>query len=93
MARERGLTVDTAGFEKLMEEQRERARSGAEESRSSSLADRDRQSPTKFLGYDTITPAPTSQDVVDVERQDSVSCSNNSVSTRRWADRSATRAR
>ena len=26
MARERGLTVDTAGFEKLMEEQRERAR-------------------------------------------------------------------
>ena len=26
MARERGLTVDTAGFEKLMEEQRARAR-------------------------------------------------------------------
>ena len=26
MARERGLTVDVAGFEKLMEEQRERAR-------------------------------------------------------------------
>ena len=26
MARERGITVDVAGFEKLMEEQRERAR-------------------------------------------------------------------
>ena len=26
MARERGLTVDVAGFEKLMDEQRERAR-------------------------------------------------------------------
>jgi alanyl-tRNA synthetase len=26
MARERGLSVDTAGFEKLMEEQKERAR-------------------------------------------------------------------
>ena len=26
MARERGLTVDVAGFEKLMEQQRERAR-------------------------------------------------------------------
>ena len=26
MARERGLAVDVAGFEKLMEEQRERAR-------------------------------------------------------------------
>jgi len=26
MARERGLTVDTAGFEKLMEEQKQRAR-------------------------------------------------------------------
>ena len=30
MARERGLTVDVAGFEKLMEQQRERAREGAE---------------------------------------------------------------
>ncbi len=30
MARERGLTVDVAGFDKLMDEQRERAASSAE---------------------------------------------------------------
>ncbi|MCW5569382.1 MAG: alanine--tRNA ligase, partial [Dokdonella sp.] len=56
IARERGLSLDMAGFEKAMEEQRERARAASHfESKgqlpaevASSLA------PTEFLGYETI---------------------------------------
>ena len=51
MARERGLTVDTAGFEKLMEEQRTRARS-AQKKTTIELADVDGNVATNFLGYD-----------------------------------------
>jgi alanyl-tRNA synthetase len=64
MARERGMTVDVAGFEKLMEEQRERARksqkkqvisaikfSGKLETRKVSGPD---ISETKFVGYDFL---------------------------------------
>lgn len=38
MARERGITVDVAGFEKLMEEARERSRAGAKEGGEAALA-------------------------------------------------------
>ena len=64
MARERGMTVDVAGFEKLMEEQRERARksqkkqvisaikfSGKLETRKGSGPN---ISETKFVGYDFL---------------------------------------
>jgi alanyl-tRNA synthetase len=51
MARERGLTVDTAGFEKLMEEQRTRARS-AQKKTTIELAQTDGKAATHFLGYD-----------------------------------------
>jgi alanyl-tRNA synthetase len=54
MARERGLTVDVAGFEKLMEEQRERARK-AQKKEVITVADGNLQvAPTKFLGYDFL---------------------------------------
>jgi alanyl-tRNA synthetase len=57
MARERGLTVDNAGFEKLMEEQRARARA-AQKKEVISLSQIETTTPTKFVGYDKLeTPA------------------------------------
>src|SRR6185295_2579765 len=52
MARERGLTVDIAGFEKLMEQQRERARKAQKKEEISVEEDALKSAPTKFLGYD-----------------------------------------
>ena len=52
MARERGLTVDVAGFEKLMQEQRERARAAQRKETISMAGD---FPATKFVGYDTLT--------------------------------------
>jgi alanyl-tRNA synthetase len=54
MARERGLTVDVAGFEKLMEEQRGRARRAQKKEKISVEEGELRASPTKFLGYDFL---------------------------------------
>jgi alanyl-tRNA synthetase len=54
MARERGLTVDVAGFEKLMEQQRERARK-AQKKEEITIEEGDLKAvPTKFLGYDFL---------------------------------------
>src|SRR6266487_3011157 len=54
MARELGLTVDVAGFEKLMEEQRERARKAQKKEEISVEEDAIKAAPTKFLGYDFL---------------------------------------
>ncbi|MGZ5022283.1 MAG: alanine--tRNA ligase, partial [Chthoniobacterales bacterium] len=52
MARERGLTVDVTGFEKLMDEQRARARK-AQKKQAITVDDGKLDiAPTKFLGYD-----------------------------------------
>ncbi|MEY2480000.1 MAG: alanyl-tRNA synthetase [Verrucomicrobiota bacterium] len=51
MARERGLVVDVAGFEKLMEQQRARARASQKKEKISVL-DLDPNQQTKFVGYD-----------------------------------------
>ena len=51
MARERGLTVDKDGFEKLMEEQRARARA-AQKKEVISLSQIETTTPTKFVGYE-----------------------------------------
>ena len=57
MARERGLTVDVAGFNKLMEEQRARARA-AQKKEVISLSQIETTTPTQFIGYDKLeTPA------------------------------------
>jgi alanyl-tRNA synthetase len=53
MARERGLTVDVAGFEKLMEEQRERARAAQKKSIVEILQEQ-YDAPTDFVGYDVL---------------------------------------
>src|SRR4029079_16881013 len=51
MARERGLTVDKAGFDKLMEEQKARARA-AQKKEIISLSQIETTTPTKFVGFD-----------------------------------------
>ena len=53
MARERGMTVDKAGFEKLMEEQRNRARA-AQKKEVISVSKIATTTPTKFVGYDNL---------------------------------------
>jgi len=68
MARERGLTVDVAGFEALMEEQRERARK-AQKKEVISVADENLQvEPTKFLGYDFLETEAVVEAVCSVRR-------------------------
>jgi len=54
MARERGLTVDVIGFEKLMEEQRDRARKAQKKEKISVEEGELEVEPTKFLGYDFL---------------------------------------
>jgi alanyl-tRNA synthetase/REP element-mobilizing transposase RayT len=54
IARERGLTVDVAGFEKLMEEQRERARRAQKKEEITVEEGELKVAPTKFLGYDFL---------------------------------------
>ena len=57
MARERGLTVDTAGFEKHMDLQRARARA-AQKKQVIELSEIETKEATRFVGYDALsTPA------------------------------------
>ena len=72
MARERGLTVDVAGFEKLMEQQRERARRAQKKEKISVEEGELTVEPTKFLGYDfletesvveTVLPSKESKEI------------------------------
>ena len=57
---EQGLSVDDGGFEELMEEQRQRARTGAatahgsEDRHAKVLAFADEAPPTRFVGYETL---------------------------------------
>src|SRR5438094_9047011 len=54
MARERGHTVDIAGFEKLMEQQRVRARKAQKKEEISVEEGELEAAPTEFLGYDFL---------------------------------------
>jgi alanyl-tRNA synthetase len=72
MARERGLTVYVAGFERLMEQQRERARKAQKKEEISIEEGELRAAPTRFLGYDfletesvveTVLPGKKSEEV------------------------------
>jgi len=53
LARERGLTVDTAGFEKLMDEQRERARAAMKKN-VVSVSEIETKEATQFVGYEAL---------------------------------------
>jgi alanyl-tRNA synthetase len=64
MARERGLTVDGASFERLMQEQRDRARA-AQKKEVVSLSQIETTTPTRFVGYEALE---TSARVLEVIR-------------------------
>ncbi len=67
MARERGLTVDVAGFEKLMEQQRERARK-AQKKEEIAVAGKIDATPTKFLGYDFLETEAVVETVLPAQK-------------------------
>jgi alanyl-tRNA synthetase len=71
MAREQGFTVDTAGFEKLMEEQRARARA-AQKKEVISLSQIETTTPTKFVGFDTLSTKAKVLEVVGVKDKTAV---------------------
>ncbi len=71
MARERGLAVDTAGFEKLMEEQRARARA-AQKKEVISLSQIETTTPTKFVGYEALAVPAKVLEVVSLKDKTAV---------------------
>ncbi len=71
MARERGLIVDTAGFEKLMEEQRNRARA-AQKKEVISLSQIETTTPTKFVGFEQLTAKSKVLEVVSLKNKTAV---------------------
>jgi alanyl-tRNA synthetase len=70
MARERGLTVDVAGFERLMEEQRDRARKAQKKEEISVEEGELKATPTKFLGYDFLETESVVETVLAGKKQD-----------------------
>ncbi len=66
MARERGLTVDVAGFNKLMQEQRARARA-AQKREIVAASNVDTSRPTRFVGFEQMQAAGTVLEVVNVK--------------------------
>ena len=72
MARERGLTVDVAGFEKLMDEQRERARKAQKKEEISVEEGELGVEPTKFLGYDFLETEAVVETVLPGKKTDEV---------------------
>ena len=77
MARERGLTVDVAGFEKLMEAQRARGRS-AQKKEVVAVSEIGTDEPTNFLGYEHDHTGADVQAIVEVGKKRGVIL-NNSV--------------
>jgi alanyl-tRNA synthetase len=71
MARERGLTVDVAGFNKLMEEQRTRARA-AQKKTVISLSQIETTTSTKFVGYDKLETQAKVLEVVSLKDKTAV---------------------
>ena len=71
MARERGLTVDVAGFNKLMEEQKARARA-AQKKQVIELSQVETTTPTQFVGYDNLESPAKVLEVVGVKDKTAV---------------------
>ncbi|WP_395741929.1 alanine--tRNA ligase [Prosthecobacter sp.] len=73
MAREQGLGVDTATFNELMEEQRERARrAGKENKQVVSVSEIETKAPTKFIGYDHLEADVKVLEVVEMKDKTAV---------------------
>jgi alanyl-tRNA synthetase len=71
MARERRLTVDTAGFEKLMSEQRARARA-AQKKEIIAASNLDTSHPTDFVGFDRLSAPATVLAAVNIKDKTAV---------------------
>src|SRR5437899_2713993 len=70
IARERGLTVDVAGFERLMEQQRERGRKAQKKEEISVEPGELKAEPTKFLGYDFLETEAIVETVLPGKKSD-----------------------
>src|SRR6266480_3483926 len=70
MARESGLTVDVVGFEKLMGEQRDRARKAQKKEKISIDGGELRGGSTKFLGYDFLETEAVVETVLPGKKKD-----------------------
>tara|TARA_Y100001933_G_scaffold124375_1_gene124143 strand:+ start:5370 stop:8072 length:2703 start_codon:yes stop_codon:yes gene_type:complete len=68
MAREAGLSVNTAGFETLMKQQRERARA-AQKKEVISISSLSSDVQTEFVGFDQLTADATVLEVVDEKKR------------------------
>ena len=71
MARERGLSVDTEGFETLMDEQRARARS-AQKKQIIALSEVETKEPTRFTGFDHLATDARIVEVVTMKDKTAV---------------------
>ncbi len=71
MARESGLTVDTAGFNELMEQQRHRARS-AQKKQTISVSHITSESCTEFIGFEKLATNATVLEVVEDKERISI---------------------
>ncbi|MDR1497419.1 MAG: alanine--tRNA ligase [Puniceicoccales bacterium] len=66
LAREHGLTIDTAAFDLLMDEQRTRAKA-AQKRETIQLSTLSPQKPTRFLGYDLLETNATLLEIVQTK--------------------------
>jgi alanyl-tRNA synthetase len=71
MARERGLTVDKTGFDRLMEQQKTRARA-AQKKQIIELSQVENTTPTQFVGYDQLEAPAKVLEVVAIKEQTAV---------------------
>ncbi len=71
MARERGLSVDVAGFNALMEEQRARARA-AQKKQVIELSQIETKTPTAFVGFDSLESSAKVLEVVELKDKTAV---------------------
>jgi alanyl-tRNA synthetase len=71
MAREDGLTVDHAGFEALMEQQRQRARA-AQKKQVIELSQIETMTPTQFVGFDRLETESSVLEVVQLKDRTAV---------------------
>src|SRR5439155_16479465 len=71
MARERRMSVDTADFERLMDQQRERARK-AKKKQVVEVSQVENSKPTKFVGYDQLTANARVLEAVQVKDKTAV---------------------
>jgi len=71
MARERGFTVDKDGFDRLMEEQRTRARS-AQKKQIVELSEIETTDPTKFVGYEDLEAVSKVEEVASLRDKTAV---------------------